>query len=150
MPKDEVIRKIKDLRPEDVIPGMVEKYVDMQGFTSYALFNCETGEMEFFGVLGNTWIPEDAHLILLDSMDSSSIDALEVEDMLDQEEIEAEWKKVKEEENPDLWEIIRNIPDYWDRVAEAMIFYADQANRDYWRQLEIEKQLDEIYGDSGE
>jgi hypothetical protein len=132
LPEGRVIEILDNMDEEEVVRKTLEKHVN--GTRTEALLNVETGEVEYHTLVGNSDLQQRGHLIDLFHVEGNAEEGLSVEDFLSEEEIEAF------EEDADFWTIIRELPDYQERLIDAWLHYFEG-----FFDVPIREKLSEIY-----
>lgn len=136
LPEQEIIEAIEGFSIEEMIEKALEEHVDMQGFRTRLYIDCETGELDPHGLLGQTYLQKQAHRVALAVFSSPITEGLRIEDLLDPEEIDE-----CNEKGIEPWDYIEDMDSekYQQRLVEALAFYFD-LNWD-----SINGQLEQIY-----
>ena len=130
--KKTAINIINEIDQENVLETLISKH-STDGET-LAYLNLESKEIEYHHFIGNTDLQQKEHLILLESISGNLEEGLTIEDFLDDKEIENAGSLEK-------WDVIKQLPDYDNRLVEAWKFYYNGFNMEY----SINEQINKVY-----
>lgn len=132
LPREDVESLIKELNAEEIVREMVRVHDDMS--RTYAFFDTSVGKVFIESFIGNTYFVADGGFITLHIIEGDLEGTLGVRDFLTEEEL------LNVPEYMDIWEYIRSLKDYEDRLEDAVLFYFQGFNKEY-----ISKKLNELY-----